>query len=126
MVVAVDRVSPQTVHWQLLLQKADDLELREVGAVAHIWRGREESVHSAAERGPLQRCPAVAIAMGTKATCTCDGFSIPAVRRRRVRLAELALAHILLFADAPLVGLGVRVRVQVKGRGGQLGSPLTS
>lgn len=39
-VVAVDRVSPQTVHWQLLLQKTDDLELREVGAVAHIWRGR--------------------------------------------------------------------------------------
>lgn len=64
--------------------------------------------------------------METKATCTCDGFSVPAVRRRRVQLAELALAHILLFADAPLVGLGVRVRVQVKGRGGQLGSPLTS
>lgn len=55
---------------------------------------------------------------------TCDGFGIPAVRRRRVEPAEVALAHILLFGIGPL--LGVRVRVQVKGRGGQLGSTFTS
>lgn len=61
-------------------------------------------------------------------TRTCNGFSIPAVRRRRVKLAEIALAHILLFVTAPLVGFRVRVwvRVQVKGRGGQLGSTFTS
>lgn len=35
-VVAVKRVGPQPVDRQLLLQEADDLELREVGAVAHV------------------------------------------------------------------------------------------
>lgn len=35
-VVAVDRVGPQAVHRKLLLQEADDLELGQVGAVAHI------------------------------------------------------------------------------------------
>lgn len=68
-------------------------------------------------------------------TRTCDGLGVPAVGRRRrvwVKLAALALAHILLLLGALLVGLGVRVRVQVwgrgqgGGRGGQLGSPLTA
>lgn len=35
-VVPVDGVSPQPVHWQLLLQKTDDLELWQVSTVAHI------------------------------------------------------------------------------------------
>ena len=35
-VVAVDSVSPQPVHRQLLLQKTDDLKLWQVGTVAHI------------------------------------------------------------------------------------------
>lgn len=59
-------------------------------------------------------------------TRTRNGFSIPAVRWRRIKLADLALAHILLFLTVTLVGFRVRVRVQVKGRGGQLGSTLTS
>lgn len=61
-------------------------------------------------------------------TRTCNGFSIPAVRWHRVKLAEFALAHILLFVIVPLVGFRVRVwvRVQLKGRGGQLGSTLTN
>lgn len=44
-VVAVDGVSPQPVHRQLLLQKTDDLKLWQVSTVAHIWtaeRRREE------------------------------------------------------------------------------------
>lgn len=39
-VVAVDGVGPQPVHRQLLLQQADDLELWQVGAVAHICTER--------------------------------------------------------------------------------------
>lgn len=35
-VIAVDGVRPQTVHRQLLLQETDDLELGQVGAVAHV------------------------------------------------------------------------------------------
>lgn len=80
----------------------------------HTSGGREERLTVAVETEAKDQ------------TSTCDGLGVPAVGRRRVELAELALAHILLFGDAPLVGLGVRVRVQVKGRGGQLGSPLTS
>lgn len=37
-VIAVDGVSSQLVMGQLLLQQADDLDFREVGAVAHVWR----------------------------------------------------------------------------------------
>lgn len=92
----------------------------------------EESSHRAASRWPLRCCPVLVLAVETKvlkdktSTRTCNGSSIPAVRWRRVKLAGVALAHILLFVIVPLVGFRVRVRVQVKGRGGQLGSTLTS
>lgn len=65
---------------------------------------------------------------------TCDGLCVPAVRHRlvRVKMANFAFTHILLFEGAPLVGVGVRVGVRVRGRrqgggrGCQLGSPLTA
>lgn len=60
-------------------------------------------------------------------TRTCDGLGVPAFGRCRVcvKLAGLALAHILLLVGEPLVGLGLGVWVRVWGLGGQLDSPLT-
>lgn len=37
-VIAIDGVSSQLVMGQLLLQQADDLDFRKVGAIAHVWR----------------------------------------------------------------------------------------
>lgn len=58
---------------------------------------------------------------------TCDGLGVPAVGCCQVcgKLAALALAHILFLVREVLVRLRVRVGIQVWGRGGQLGSPLT-
>lgn len=37
LVVAEDGVSPQLVDWQLFLQKADNLKLRQISTVTHIY-----------------------------------------------------------------------------------------
>lgn len=38
LLIAEDRVGPQLVDWQLLLQKANNLEFRQVSIVTDIWK----------------------------------------------------------------------------------------
>lgn len=71
MVVAVDGVSPQAVDRQLLLQKTDDLKLRQVSAVTDIWTlegEREREGMRVDEMGGFFLIPCV-----TTASQVCDG-----------------------------------------------------